>query len=79
MRRNCDHCKKEYVADTRNISRGWGLCCSKSCAARKREKSKPGYNPTIVQANNDIRAGRGMRLRVMSDVTDDDDFYDQFL
>lgn len=45
MKRNCDHCNKEYVADPRNIKHGWGLTCSKSCAASKREKA----NQTIIQ------------------------------
>ena len=49
---NCDNCGIEYEADTRNLNRGWGLCCSKSCAASKREKSKPSYNPERVKANN---------------------------
>lgn len=56
MRRNCDNCGKEYEADIRNVNRGWGLCCSKSCAAHKREKSKPGYNPKRVIVNNARRA-----------------------
>ena len=38
--RKCDVCGKEYFADERNIKRGWGLCCSKSCAAIKRERNK---------------------------------------
>ena len=69
MERNCDNCGKEYEADPRNLKRGWGLCCSKSCAASKREKSKPGYNPATVAENNirrkdwnkgswDVRAGQ---------------------
>ena len=41
IKRKCDNCGEEYMADTRNLRRGWGLCCSKSCAASKREKSKP--------------------------------------
>jgi len=52
IKRNCDNCGKEYKADTRNLNRGWGLCCSKSCAASKREKSKPGYDPKKVAVNN---------------------------
>ena len=48
MKRKCDNCGKEYEADERNIKRGWGLTCSKSCAASKREKSKPNYNMLIV-------------------------------
>jgi len=57
--RKCDNCGKEYEADTRNLNRGWGLCCSKSCAAKKREKSKPGYNPKRVARNNAMRAAWG--------------------
>lgn len=56
MKRKCDYCGKEYEADNRNIKRGWGLCCSKSCAASKREQSKPGYNSARVERNN-IRRG----------------------
>lgn len=56
VRRKCDNCGREYDADTRNLKRGWGLCCSKSCAAEKREKSKPGYNPRHVAENNIRRA-----------------------
>lgn len=52
MKRNCDNCGKAYIADDRNIKRGWGLTCSKSCAASKREKSKPGYDPDRVAFNN---------------------------
>lgn len=54
IKRNCDNnsCKKEYEADENNLKRGWGLCCSKSCSAQKREKSKPNYNPKRVEANN---------------------------
>ncbi len=55
MVRNCDHCGKSYTADNRNIKRGWGLTCSKSCAAKKREKSKPGYNKYTVAENNHRR------------------------
>jgi hypothetical protein len=55
MKRNCDNCQKPYEADARNVNRGWGLCCSKSCAASKREKSKPGYDPARVEKNNDRR------------------------
>lgn len=56
IKRKCDVCNKEYEADTRNINRGWGLCCSKSCAAKKRERSKSSYNPERVKGNNYKRA-----------------------
>jgi len=58
MERNCDNCGKPYTADPRNTKRGWGLTCSKSCAASKREKSKPGYDPDTVARNNRIREGK---------------------
>jgi hypothetical protein len=51
-RRKCDNCGEEYHADNRNLKRGWGLTCSKSCAASKREKKKPGYNKKKVEENN---------------------------
>jgi len=54
--RKCDNCGKEYKADTRNLNRGWGLCCSKSCAAKNREKSKPSYDSERVAQNNIKRA-----------------------
>ena len=54
-KRNCDCCKKEYMADDRNLKRGWGLTCSKSCAAEKREKAKPNYNAKRVERNNERR------------------------
>ena len=31
--RNCRWCGKKYKGDKRNLNRGWGLCCSKSCAS----------------------------------------------
>jgi len=51
-KRQCDNCQTEYQADNRNLARGWGKCCSKSCAASLREKSKPGYDPIRVKENN---------------------------
>lgn len=41
IKRKCDNCGKEYNADIRNLRRGWGRCCCKSCAAQLREKKKP--------------------------------------
>ena len=51
-KRNCNFCKKEYMADNRNLKRGWGLACGKSCSAKLRERNKPGYNPVTVAKNN---------------------------
>jgi len=33
LERKCDFCGKIYKADNRNLKRGWGLTCSKSCDA----------------------------------------------
>lgn len=35
----CENCGRPFQADTRNVARGWGKCCSKSCAAYLREKT----------------------------------------
>lgn len=56
-KRNCDFCGNEYEADKRNLKRGWGMCCSKSCAAKKRERSRPDYDFEIVEINNRKREG----------------------
>jgi len=39
MLRKCDNCGHSYDADMRNVNRGWGKCCSKSCAAKLRNKT----------------------------------------
>lgn len=80
-KRNCDLCGKEYDADMRNIKRGWGLCCSKSCAAKKRERSKPSYNPDRVAYNNIKRegmssSGKGSQHFLSYDGADDDQWGD---
>lgn len=36
--KNCENCGRPFQADTRNLARGWGKCCSKSCAASLRQK-----------------------------------------
>lgn len=38
--RTCDYCTTLYQADVRNLKRGLGLCCSKLCAAKMREREK---------------------------------------
>lgn len=55
MKRKCDNCGSEYNVKPSDLKRGWGLTCSKSCAASKRERSKPSYNVDRVKRNNIIR------------------------
>lgn len=52
MERECDICKNIYTAKTADINRGWGLTCSKSCAAKKREKNRENYDVLKVKTNN---------------------------
>lgn len=40
IKRKCDLCWIWYEADERDLNRGWGLCCSKSCAAKNRERKE---------------------------------------
>ena len=40
MERKCDICNKTYTTRKVDLDRGWGLCCSKSCASLKRERKK---------------------------------------
>lgn len=59
--RLCDECDKAYYAKKSDLKRGWGLCCSKSCSAKKREKSKPNYDPKRVERNNLRREHWGLK------------------
>lgn len=36
--KKCQNCNKDFTPDKRNTNRGWGLCCSKSCAATYKNK-----------------------------------------
>ncbi len=63
IKRNCDNCQTEYIAKESDVKRGWGLCCTKSCAATKREMSKPNYDPVKVIANNIKRENGDFNVR----------------
>lgn len=39
-KRECLYCNKEFTPDLRNVKRGWGKCCSKSCASSLKTKYK---------------------------------------
>ena len=39
-KRPCLYCNILFTPDPRNIKRGWGRCCSKSCAAAMKYKYK---------------------------------------
>jgi hypothetical protein len=36
--KSCQNCGKEFTPDKRNVNRGWGLCCGKSCATSYRNR-----------------------------------------
>ena len=76
IKRKCDNCGKEYLVDTRNLNRGWGLCCNKSCAAQKREKGKDGYDPKRVARNNCKRALWNYRVQHQHIDSDEPNNYD---
>lgn len=46
---NCANCGRPFQADTRNLARGWGKCCSKSCAASLRERSAAAPKSTATK------------------------------
>lgn len=53
--KNCHYCKCEFTPDKRNLNRGWGLCCSKSCAASLKTKLKNLPNSELVRELRDMR------------------------
>lgn len=40
MKKICEVCGKEFNAKPSDVERGWGKTCSKSCAAKLRERKK---------------------------------------
>lgn len=50
MKRNCDICNFEYDVKQSDLNRGWGLTCSKKCAALKRgNKTNTNKNVNVKQ------------------------------
>lgn len=54
--KHCQNCSKEFTPDKRNVNRGWGLCCGKSCAATYKGKL------ARMKGNELVREVRNMRL-----------------
>ena len=53
--RNCQNCNKEFTPDKRNVNRGWGLCCSKSCAATYKNKLRSMSGRELTKEVRDMR------------------------
>lgn len=51
--KNCQNCGKEFKPDKRNVNRGWGLCCDKSCAASYKNKLKSLSDRELVKELRD--------------------------
>ena len=51
VERKCERCGKAFQAKVADVKRGWAKCCSKSCAAAKREKILviPGLTAKVYQ------------------------------
>ncbi len=41
--RTCKKCQGQFMARTADVKRGWALFCSKSCKAKKQEKTTGQY------------------------------------
>jgi len=53
--KNCHNCGKEFTPDKRNVNRGWGLCCGKSCAATYKGKLGRMKGSELVREVRDMR------------------------
>lgn len=53
--RNCQNCNGEFTPDKRNVNRGWGLCCSKSCAATYKNKLSRMNGSELTKEVRDMR------------------------
>ena len=53
------HCGEHYKARTADINRGWGLACSKSCAARRKTHGfKAAIYATGKQVPNRLKSNK---------------------
>lgn len=53
--KNCHNCQKEFTPDKRNVNRGWGICCSKSCAATYKNKLRKMSSSELTKELRDMR------------------------
>jgi hypothetical protein len=53
----CVNCDKQFIADKRNVNRGWGVFCSKSCAVICRN------NLFKLETNLKIKENRVIQLK----------------
>jgi hypothetical protein len=51
----CKNCTIEFKPDKRNLNRGWGLCCSKSCATTFKNKLRKLSGPELTKELRDLR------------------------
>ena len=60
-KKECLYCSKEFKPDLRNVKRGWGKCCSKSCAASLKTKYKYMTKAEIIrEKRNDALKSLGI-------------------
>lgn len=55
MIKNCPNCGKQFSPDPRNVARGWGVSCSKSCAATLRERKAGASKVPTVRSVKKVR------------------------
>ncbi len=53
--KSCHNCGEEFTPDKRNVNRGWGLCCGKSCAASYKNKLNRMSGRELVKEVRDMR------------------------
>jgi hypothetical protein len=53
--KSCQNCGKEFTPDKRNVNRGWGLCCDKSCAATYKNKLSRMSGRELTKEVRDMR------------------------
>jgi hypothetical protein len=55
INKSCQNCNAEFTPDNRNVKRGWGLYCSKSCAVTHRNRLAGMSKSQLTQETRDIR------------------------
>ena len=69
MERHCENCGNLFTIDPINLERGWGICCSESCATAHQKKKTIQSNISRAKATTTIGSGVGMFAVIMACVS----------
>ena len=68
MERHCENCGNLFTIDPVNLERGWGICCSESCATTHQEKKDIQNGISRAKTTTAIGSAIGMFATILASV-----------